>query len=136
MAMARNSAWVIVLLFVFAGPGFAPPPAIFKRGDVTVDGVLTVIDAVTLSNVLLIGNPIINANALPCKSAADVDDSNCINVADVAYLLSYLFSGGPAPPAPGPITCGPDTPGAPGGSCVPGGGAPNPNWDCNTYPSC
>jgi len=132
-----RSILAIVLVFAMAGAVFAPPDP-FKRGDVTTDGYLDITDAVTLANALLIGNANANIGALPCKNAADVDDTNCINMADVAYLLAYLFSGGPAPPAPGPITCGPDTTSGPplGGMapCILGGGVPNPAWIC-TYPT-
>jgi len=132
-----RSIVAIVLVFGMAGAGFAAD--LFKRGDVTTDGFLDLTDAVTLANALTVGNPNLNINSLPCKNAADVDDSNCINMADVAFLLGYLFVGTAAPPAPGPITCGPDTtPGQPVGgmgACIGGGGVPNPAYTCNNYPN-
>ena len=135
--MARSSTAAIIVVFGLAGSALAASP--FKRGDVTTNGVIDVTDAVTLANALLVGNPNVNINALPCKNSADVDDSNCINMADVAYLLAFLFSGGPAPPAPGPFTCGPDTtPGPPLGglgACILGGGVPNPAYNCIYPPS-
>jgi hypothetical protein len=40
------------------------------------------------------------------------------------YVCNWLFSGGPAPPAPGPFACGPDPLGSP------------ENLGCGSYPSC
>ena len=38
----------------------------------------------------------------------DADETALVNVTDAVFILNYLFLGGPAPPAPGPTSCGPD----------------------------
>ncbi|MBT6541498.1 MAG: hypothetical protein HOM39_08035, partial [Planctomycetes bacterium] len=43
----------------------------------------------------------------PCDNAADSNDDGTLNIADAIALLSYLFSGASAPPAPFP-DCGID----------------------------
>ena len=39
----------------------------------------------------------------------DTDGNGALQLTDAGYVLLYLFSGGDAPPAPGPGECGPDT---------------------------
>lgn len=43
-----------------------------------------------------------------CWDAADANDDGVFSELDYAYLSSFLYSGGPAPPAPGPFICGQD----------------------------
>ena len=74
-----------------------PVAFFFRRGDVDVDGVLSVTDAVWLLQNLVGLRP-----ELPCGSSADVDDNGRLELADAIFLLGYLFSRGPLPPRPFP----------------------------------
>lgn len=80
----------------------------FKRGDANLDAVVNLADAVYILCVLF--PPATPCLPFPCQDAADVTDSNGLNIGDVVYLLAYLFGvpPGPPPPAPGPFTCGVD----------------------------
>ena len=53
-----------------------------------------------------------------CLEAADSNNDGAVNLADVTFLVGYLFGRGPAPAAPGPpgAPCGadPDEPGSRG----------------------
>jgi hypothetical protein len=40
--------------------------------------------------------------------AGDADDSGEVNITDPIYFLRHLFLGGPSPPEPGLVACGPD----------------------------
>ena len=72
----------------------------FRRGDVTADGRVEIID------VLIMLQYLYNLGSVSCVDAADVDDDGRVTVSDPIRLLLYLYSGGlePAPPfaAPGP----------------------------------
>lgn len=74
----------------------------FKRGDVNGDGRRTVTDVVLILLSLFGGQ-----EPLPCSDAADVDDSDTVEVADPIYILRYLFQEGPEPPPPF-LTCDKD----------------------------
>ena len=91
---------------LFGSPGAADgevePPTFFLRGDTNTDSRLTVSDAIVTLRVLFAGAP-----AGTCDDAHDVNDDGIVNIADPLALLSYLFSGGMAPPAP-LQACGPD----------------------------
>ncbi len=39
----------------------------------------------------------LDSPALPCFKEGDVDASDVINVADLTYMVDYLFRGGPDP---------------------------------------
>ena len=52
--------------------------------------------------------PLPGRSGAPCQDAADSDDNGQLNITDGVRILNYLFLGGPAPPAPGPDSCGPD----------------------------
>jgi len=65
----------------------------FLRGDVNMDRVRNLSDAVQLLRYLFSGA------ALRCLDAADFDDSGKIQIGDAVALLAWLFRGG-APPAP------------------------------------
>jgi len=45
---------------------------------------------------------------LSCPDAADTDDDGGVSLTDAIFLLLHLFAGGPAPPLPGPGSCGVD----------------------------
>ena len=81
------------------------PVSGFKRGDANCDGAVNNADVAALSTIVqqcAVGlcNPC-------CADAADVNDNGVINAQDVATLQNFVV-GGPAPPSPGPFTCGPD----------------------------
>jgi sugar lactone lactonase YvrE len=91
------------------------PPTVgerFIRGDVDVDGRLTIGDPVYILNWLF------GTLSMSCEDAADVDDLGSINITDPIVILRYLFMGDAPPAAPFP-ECGPDpTPGDPFGCDV------------------
>lgn len=66
-------------------------------GDVNCDSMVTVSDAVYLSNYLFRGGP----QPCPTLIAGDVNCDGVVNATDLVYISSYLFQGG-APP------CDPD----------------------------
>lgn len=79
------------------------PEAPFKRGDINVDDVVNLADAIGILEYLFINN----ADAPGCLKTADANDSGGINLADAVYLLSYLYSNAP-PPEPPFLACGTD----------------------------
>jgi len=67
----------------------------FVRGDSNADLAIDVGDVgASLSWLFAFGDE------LPCRDAADVDDSGVIDIADPVRALIYLFAGGPPPPPP------------------------------------
>ena len=46
-------------------------------------------------------------NDYPCREACEANGDGAVNIADMVWILGYLFAGGPAPVAPFP-DCGPD----------------------------
>ena len=46
--------------------------------------------------------------AATCADSADMNDDGLLDISDPIYGLAALFSGGPQPPDPGPVNCGPD----------------------------
>jgi hypothetical protein len=74
---------------------------VFLRGDAEGDGDVDMDDFDAISDFLAFGAP------LACPAGADTVASGVIDAADSAYLLDYLTTGGPPPPAPFPI-CGVD----------------------------
>jgi hypothetical protein len=98
----------------------------FLRGDIGLerpgggrpaDGIVNISDAIQILSWLFLDA---GAN-LECKKAADTNDDGKIELTDAIYLLLYLFSGGPALPAPFP-EAGPDPTGDGLGCCSYGGG--------------
>jgi len=87
------------------GASSGPPPELFRRGDVNVDGGVNIADAIRLLNALFVpGSP-----QPDCIDSADVNDDGGNNVADAVYLLNALFvPGSDNPPAPGALDCGVD----------------------------
>jgi len=87
------------------GASSGPPPELFRRGDVNVDGGVNIADAIRLLNALFVpGSP-----QPDCYDSADVNDDGGNNVADAVYLLNALFvPGSDNPPAPGALECGVD----------------------------
>jgi len=75
----------------------------FRRGDSNCDGKTQISDAVWTLNYLFGGE-----SPPCCGDAADVNDDGNVNITDPIGVLDHLFQGGPAPPAPGPDSCGVD----------------------------
>ncbi|MBI4586662.1 MAG: lamin tail domain-containing protein [Planctomycetes bacterium] len=82
-----------------------PSGPLFIRGDAGRNGAVNISDAVLIISHLFRGAP------LSCLDAADVDDSEAIDLTDAILLLDFLFLAGtpPRPPFPRP---GPDFRGA------------------------
>jgi cytochrome c peroxidase len=79
-------------------PGQVPN---FFRGDMNLDGMVDLADAIdTLQGVFLGG-------LIACGDAADWNDDGKVDISDPISTLSYLFGGGPAPALPFP-QCGSD----------------------------
>lgn len=72
----------------------------FIRGDCNADLSVNIADAVWIISGYL-AMPTIGSEG-PCAEACDANSDSSIDVADVSYILSYRFSGGPAPAAPFP----------------------------------
>jgi hypothetical protein len=105
---ARRGLWPgAAALFIFCGgwgSRSAEANAPFLRGEVRVDGVLNIADALRLLVTLFPGDAA--PTPLECAKAADMDDDGALTLTDAIYLLQYLFLGGP-PPGP-PSYCGAD----------------------------
>jgi hypothetical protein len=71
----------------------------YIRGDVNGDAETNISDGIGVLGHLFLGMPI------DCLEPADADGSGAEEVTDAIFLLNFLFSGGPAPPAPFP-ECG------------------------------
>ena len=82
------------------------PTAPFIRGDVTQDGRYTVSDGVAIAKAVF-GQGAKLELIQKCMDSADADDDGDVDTQDAIYLLSYLFTGGAAVPAP-VGTCGQD----------------------------
>ena len=69
---------------------------VFIRGDANQDGGIDNSDAIAL-----IGH-FNGSQVIQCKDAGDVDDNGKIDLADIIYLLAYVFQNGtpPLPPFP------------------------------------
>ena len=76
-------------------------PPYFLRGDVDLDGVLALNDAISLLKATFFGRD------LACRETADVNDDVRIDISDALYLLVHLLIAGPPPSAPYPEK-GPD----------------------------
>ena len=74
----------------------------FKRGDTNGDDSSDIGDAINLLGFLF------DEGTCDCMDACDVNDDSSVDIADAIYKLGFLFIGGPAPPDPGPVNCGPD----------------------------
>lgn len=93
----------------------------FRRGDINGDGEVTIVDPLALLYHLFLGSA-----APACAEAADTnDDDKPLDIADVVFLLQFLYLNGDAPPTPGPFKCGSD----PGGDTL--GPCDDPSGSCN-----
>lgn len=77
-------------------------PVIFVRGDADGNAVVDSNDATAITNFLFMGG------TLACRDAADANDDGAITNQDAIYILAFVSTGGPPPPAPGPFVCGTD----------------------------
>ncbi len=67
------------------GVSFLAMDVPFLRGDVNLDGRVTISDALMTRRYLFLGEE------LPCADAADADDDRTLNVTDVVKILVHLF---------------------------------------------
>jgi len=87
----------------------------FLRGDIDENGTQSLADAVAVL-VRVFSGPVSD-----CEDAYDVNDDGLVDLADGIYELDYLFTAGPAIPAPS-ASCGLD--------------ATADSLDCSSYASC
>jgi hypothetical protein len=71
-------------------------PPLFIRGDLNLDGFIEVSDPVRLLLSLF------EELSLTCEDAGDADNDELLELADVMFLLNFLFLNGPAPAFPYP----------------------------------
>lgn len=71
-------------------------PVWFRRSDANQDGLSDMSDAVEILAELFLGE----GSGRGCPQSLDVDDNGAIELTDSVYLLTFLFNGGDAPPAP------------------------------------
>ncbi len=78
---------------------------VFLRADSNTDSTVSMSDALhTMRYLYVPGSP-----TSPCLKAADADDNGEIALSDAIYTLRHLYiPEAPAPPPPGPDSCGPD----------------------------
>ena len=62
------------------------------------------------------------ADDYPCREACEANGSGVIDIADMVFIASYIFTGGPPPVAPFP-DCGDDP-------------EPEIGYGCNSPPVC
>ena len=73
----------------------------FIRGDVNLDLVVDMSDAIFTLHYLYMGEP-----GPTCMKTADVNDDSVVDLSDAIYALYFRFLGGPPPPTP--TECGKD----------------------------
>lgn len=103
----RSLQWVILLFFIVlnlaAITELHAADSPFRRGDINDDTAVDISDPIVLLAYLF------NGGEEPgCMDSADTNDDGQINVGDAIAVLGYIFGDGLAPPAPGPLLCGPD----------------------------
>ena len=104
-------AGIFAGLCLLATPAFSQGGCTFVRGDLTGtdpggDPVVDLNDGVNILAFLYLGRSVPG-----CVSAADVNDNGLVELSDYAYLVNFLFNGGPQPPAPYPTAGTDPTPG-------------------------
>jgi len=70
----------------------------FLRGDVNEDGRLDISDPIAQGEWLFL-----DSREVECQKAGDADDDGDTDLADMVYVLRYLFNRGPILPAPFPV---------------------------------
>ncbi|MBN1443613.1 MAG: hypothetical protein JXA90_12960 [Planctomycetes bacterium] len=88
------------MIAVVVGGRVEEEPAIL-RGDCNQDRATDLSDAVSLLGCLYLGDTV------RCLDACDADDTGRLELTDAVYVLSHLYLGGPALPAPS-SACGRD----------------------------
>ena len=73
----------------------------FIRGDANADGLVSLVDVLTILNVVF------NEEETECRKALDIDDTGALDISDAINAIDYLFQNGLTPPAPFPA-CGED----------------------------
>lgn len=73
------------------------PNFLFLRGDAFEDGLVNITDPIRILNFA-----IFNIQGVPCEKATDANDDGMTDLADVIYILLFLFEGGPIIPPPFP----------------------------------
>jgi hypothetical protein len=98
------------------GAGVRPVPPILREGSISIAGFFSRGDAnfdrrVSISDIVFIlyGLFVEDSVEFACLDAVDANDDDATDIADVTYLVRYLFQQGPPPPAPTPPACGVDT---------------------------
>jgi hypothetical protein len=79
-----------------------PVGDIFIRGDANGDGVIGIADAIRMLDETF------GQTERNCADASDANDDGSNDIADVIFTLTYLFSNGAVPPAPGASEAGVD----------------------------
>ena len=75
-----------------------PPDPEFIRGDANDDGINNIADAIWILNGAFRNPPYVPA---ACEDASDANDDGFVDpIVEVAFILSYQFSAGMAPPPP------------------------------------
>ncbi|MBI4582655.1 MAG: VWA domain-containing protein [Planctomycetes bacterium] len=97
-----RAAGSILIAAVILGAAGPLEGAGFLRGDADGKPPINITDGIHILKYLFLGQP------LPCKDAADVNDSGEIGIEDAIHLLLYLFVAGPPPLPPFPDACGAD----------------------------
>ncbi len=79
--------------------------ATLTRADANSDLEVTMGDVISTLKFLYVPG----TDSLTCMDAGDSDDDGDVEMSDATYTLKYLYvPGAPAPPAPGPESCGVD----------------------------
>jgi predicted outer membrane repeat protein len=104
----------------YEAPDLCLASAGLRRGDVNIDGMTNIADAVYLLGNLFPGPG--GSNTISCLDSADGNDDGLLNIADAIAILAALF-GTPALPLPPPT-----------GAC--GADATADSFDCASYPNC
>ena len=100
--MSRFVVPCISAMFVVSPFCFEASAAPFRRGDVNVDGNVSLSDAVAALNYLFLGT-----FTPTCQDAADSNDDGRVDIADAVQILTFLFLGGVVLPPPAD-SCGAD----------------------------
>ncbi|MBI4602024.1 MAG: hypothetical protein HY721_08690 [Planctomycetes bacterium] len=79
---------------------------VFRRGDCNGDSKANLADAAaTVSALFQTGSTRYDP---PCLDACDANDDGRLDISDTVRILTWLFTNGVVPPAPGPVTPGVD----------------------------
>ncbi len=90
--------------FTVADMGYRYRPRIFLRGDADSSGIVSVLDALAILDLLFN-----EGSDLQCEKAGDANDTGDLTILDGLLILQYIYDDGVPPAAPGPSICGPDS---------------------------